>query len=260
MIFPRCLFRKGISILFFLSVLACGCAGTALTGTGMPPASLTAASRSIQESDRIVATAQIDLMTAQGQYPIRAALILQKPSYLRLEILPVIGTPDLFLTATSDDLRVYIPSRREFYSGKPSAENLERFLSWALNIEDLVMIFSGAYPPLTQKDISYETSAEGDLLRVDMKTPSGEAQVVWMEKEGKMVKLVRSGSDGRERYQVHYEDYKPANSLAGRITIRMADHVTSICVKFTDVRIEKAADLSVFRLPVPVGMKTIQLD
>lgn len=251
---------KQITIVFLLSILVCGCAGTIGTGSGMPPASLTAVSRVIQETDRIVAETRIELMTVQGQYPVRAALILQKPSYLRLEILPVIGTPDLFLTATSDDMRVYIPSRREFYSGKPSAENLERFLSWALNIEDVVMIFSGTYPPLTGKHISYESYAEGNLLRVDMKTSSGGAQMIWMEKDGRMARLVRHGSDGREVYQVQYEDYEPASPLAGRITIRMADQVTSVCVKFTDVRIEKATDLSIFKLPVPAGVKTINLN
>ena len=117
--------------------------GRIVVGPDVPPEkSLEILSRTIHETDRIVATAQIDLMTAQGHYPVRAALILQKPSYLRLEMLPVIGTPDFFLTATPDDMRIFIPSQGEFYSGKPSAENLARFLPWALNIEDIVMILS----------------------------------------------------------------------------------------------------------------------
>jgi len=258
--FHRYFSCKQIIMVFLLSVLTSGCVGKTVIGLGMPPESLATVSRTIQETDRIVATTQIELMTAQGHYPVRAALIMQKPSYLRLEMLPVIGTPDLFLTATPDDMRVYIPSRSEFYSGKPSAENLERFLSWALNIEDMVMIFSGAYPLLTGKDISYESDVEGNLLRVDMKTPSGSSQVVWMEKNGRMVRLVRNGSDGRELYRVQYEEYAPAHPLAGKITIRMADHITFVSLKFTDIKIEKAADLSIFQLPVPAGSKIIKLD
>jgi hypothetical protein len=84
-----------------------------------------------------VATAEIDLKTEQGHYPVRAALIMQKPSYLRLEILPVIGTPDLYLAATPDHLQIFIPSREEFYSGKPSAENLARFLPWGFMLRIL---------------------------------------------------------------------------------------------------------------------------
>jgi outer membrane lipoprotein-sorting protein len=251
---------KRILIVLLLSALICGCAGKTVIETGLPPKSLEILSQTIHETDTIVATAQIDLTTAQGHYPVRAALILQKPSCLRLEMLPVIGTPDFILTATPDDMRVYIPSQGEFYSGKPSAENLERFLSWALNIEDIVMIFSGAYPPLAGKNISYESYAEGDLLRVDMKTSSGLSQMIWMDQNGRMAKFTRNASAGREIYQVQYEDYETGSPLAGRITIKMADHVTSISVKYTDVKIEKAMDSSVFELPVPAGIKIIKLD
>lgn len=243
-----------------LTVLIGGCAAKTAGLRNEPPAPLATVFQAIQDTERIVSVTQIDLMTAQGHYPVRAVLVLQKPSYLRLEMLPVIGTPDLFLTATPDDLRVYIPSHGKFYSGKPSAENLERFLSWALKIEDIVMIFSGAYPPLPGKQVSYESRMEGHLLRVDMKTPSGHSQIIWMEKNGRMSKLVRNGSDGRELYQVCYDDYQTASSLAGSIIIQMADRITSVAVKFIDREIEKATDLSIFKLPVPPDVKTIQLD
>lgn len=251
---------KRIMMVLFLSALTCGCAGNTIIGTSNPPDSLEIISRMIQKTDRIVALAQVDLMTAQGHYPVSTALILQKPSYLRMEILPVIGTPDFFLTATPDDLRVYIPSQSEFYSGKPSAENLGRFLSWAMNVEDMVMIFSGAYPALTGENISYESYVDDHLLRVDMKTPSGYSQMIWIEQNGRMAKLVRNGPDGREIYSVQYEEYMPEIPLAGRITIKMADNVTSISVKFTDIKKEKAMDLSIFELPIPVGSKIIKLD
>lgn len=250
---------KPIMMALLLFALTCGCAGHVMVAASKPPDSLQTLSRMIQETDRIIATAQIDLMTVQGHYPVRAALILQKPSYFRMEMLPVIGTPDFFLTSKPDDLRVYIPSRNEFYSGKPSAENLGRFLSWAMNVEDMVMIFSGAHPLLTGENLSYESYAEGHLLRVEMKTSSC-SQVIWIGQDGKIVKLVRNGSDGRETYSVQYEDYEPGSPLAGKITVKMADDVTSISVRFTDVKKEKATDLSIFELPVPAGIKTIHLD
>jgi hypothetical protein len=40
----------------------------------------------------------------------------------------------------------------------------------------------------------------------------------------------------------------------------MADGITSISVKYSELKIEKAADLSVFELPVPAGVKLILLD
>lgn len=255
----RCFPCKRILIVLLLSMLACGCAGKTVRGSGIPPKSL-GLTRTIHETDRIVATARLDLMTAQGHYPIKAALILQKPSYFRLEVLPVIGTPDFFLAASSDEMRIFIPSQGEFYAGKPSAENLARFLPWAFNIEDIVAIFSGAYPPLTGNKLSYESYIEDHLLRVLMTTSAGASQTVWMNKNGTMAKLIRNGTDGKEIYQVLYEDYEPASRLPGKIIIEMADHITSVTAKLMDVRIEKATDLSVFELPVPAGMKIIKLD
>ena len=244
-------------IFLWLLLLSCGCTGKI---AGMQPKSLEIISRSIYETDRIVATAQIDLVTAQGHFPVRAALVLQRPSYLRLEMLPLIGTPDFFLTATPDDMRIFIPSRGEFYSGEPSAENLARFLTFALNIADMVMIFSGSYPPLAGQNLSF-ASHEGDgLLRVDMKTPSGPSQTIWMERNGRIVRLVRHSSDGREIYQVQYEDYAPQSPLAKKITIKWADNATSVSVKYSDLKIEKATDLSVFELPVPVEIRIIKLN
>ncbi len=253
----RCFPCGRMVVFLWLLMLACGCAWKT---AGIPPKSLEIISQTIHETDRIVATAQIDLMTAQGHFPVRAALVLQKPSYLRLEMLPLIGTPYFFLTATPDDMRIFIPSRGEFYSGKPSAENLARFLTFALNIADMVMIFSGSYPPLAEQNLSYASYEEADLLRVDMKTPSGLSQTIWMEKNGRIARLVRHDSDGREIYQVHYEDYAPQGHLAEKITIQWTDNVTSVSVKYSDLKIEKATDLSVFELPVPAEIKIIKMN
>ncbi len=246
-----------------LSAFACGCASSVPMAPApvlSPEKALMRVTQAITLDDRIVATASIDVVTAQGHYPVRTALVLQKPSYLRLELMPVIGTPDFFLAATPDEMKIFVPSRAEFYVGKPTAAHMAHFLPWALNIEDIVMIFSGAYPPLIGNNLSYASSAENDLWRVEMRTSAGPSQIVWMEKNGRLAKLVRNGADGKEVYSVQYEDYDQGKFLAGKISIKMADSVTALTVKYTDVAIEKAKDLAVFQLPVPAGMKIINLD
>ena len=246
--------------IFFLSLLVCGCAGGAVTESGRHPDPAAMLRPALRETHRIVATARMDLSTVQGHYPLRAALILQRPSYLRLEMLPVIGTPDFFLSATPREMRIWIPSQGEFYVGQPSAENMSRFLPWTLNLEDLVMILSGSFPPLDGAHWSYGDSAEGGALRVDMKTVSGPSQTIWMENSGRLTRFVRYGSDGREVYSVRYEDYTPGLFLARKILIQRADNTLSAFVEYSDVNIEKTADLSVFTLPAPDGAKILRLD
>lgn len=247
-------------IVFGLLMLVCGCAGKSMLAWDGSYKALKDLPGAIQESDRIIATAQIDLTTAQGHYPARAALILQKPAYLRLEILPIIGPPDFFLTANPDKMKIFIPSQGEIYSGKPSAENLAHFLPWALDVEEMVMILSCSYPNLMDRNVLRESSDEGNLLRLDIQSPSGDSMKVWIEKNGRMTKLIRSAPDDREIYQVAYEDYPQGALLAGKITIRMGDHITSVSVRYSNMKIEKATDMSVFELPIPSEIKIIKLD
>ncbi len=255
-------FCTPVILLFVLPVLICGCAAGkhGFSPFGLPEKSLTVVAPAIQETDRIVATAEIDLKTEQGHYPVRAALIVQKPSYLRLEILPVIGTPDLYLSATPDRLQIFIPSRDEFYSGKPSAENLARFLPWGFNVDDIVMILSCDFPTPEGKASSRASDQETGLTRFDQKTPSGFSQTFWFDKNGRVEKLIRHAADGREIFQVRYDDYVSGSSLARKITIIQADHMTRILVRYTDLKIVKATDLTVFELPVPSDIQKISLD
>ncbi|MRR16393.1 MAG: DUF4292 domain-containing protein [Deltaproteobacteria bacterium] len=254
---------KRLMIFFAAVMLLClsGCAGGgAALGPGGPPKAREMVSPVHPAVDRITAIAQIELVTAQGHYPIRAAMILQRPSYLRLEMLPVIGTPDFFLTASPDELRIFIPSQNEFYSGKPTAENLSRFLPWSFTLEEIVMILSSAYPPLDGANVSQESHPDGALLRVDMRTPAGPSQTIWMAKNERLVKLIRYDSLGRETYQAVFDDYRPGSALAGKIVIQWADNVTSVSVKYSDLNVEKNGDPSIFKLPAPPGSKPIHLD
>jgi hypothetical protein len=204
--------------------------------------------------------AQIDLVTPHGYNPLRVAIVMKKPSYLRLELLPIIGTPDFFLSSSPAEMCIFIPSRGEFYRGKPTAANLARFLPWQFNIEDIVMIFTGAYPSIIDGIIFYQSYQENNSLRIEMKSPSNKAQILWVGENNRLLKLASLNEFGQEIYHVNYEDYRPESPVPGKITINMADGITSISLRYTEIKIEKAADLSVFELPVPAGVKLILLD
>ena len=221
---------------------------------------LMAVSGAIAENDVLSAMAQIDLVTPHGYNTVRAALIIKKPSYLRLELLPIIGTPDFFLTASPAEMCIFIPSRGEFYRGKPNGANLARFLPWQFNVEEIVMILAGDYPPIKDKILSYQSYQEKKSVRIEIKSPSDKSQILWVGENNRLLKLVSLNEFDKEIYHVNYENYGPENPVPGKITINMADGITFISVRYTKMKIEKAADLSVFELPVPAGVKLILLD
>ncbi len=221
---------------------------------------LMAVSGAIAENDILSAMAQIDLVTPHGYHPVRAAIVMKKPSYLRLELLPIIGTPDFFLSSSPEEMRIFIPSRGEFYRGKPTVANLTRFLPWQFNIEDIVMIFTGAYPPIIDGIMSYQSYQEKNSLRIEIKSPSDKSQILWVGENNRLLKLASLNELGQEIYHVNYEDYRPESPVPGKITINMADGITSISVKYSEFKIEKATTPAIFDLKMPEGMKLILLD
>ena len=238
-----------LRIIFFLllSGLICGCMQRA------------AISGAVSQDKTLSAIAQIDLLTKQGYQQVRAAIAVKKPSYLRLELLPVIGTPDFFLTATPAAMSIFIPSRGEYYRGAPTGGNLSKFLPWDFNIEDMVMIFSGMYPTLPGKDILSKSYRDGNFLRIEMKAKSGSSHIIWVGEKGRLSKYIRKDKSGKKIYSVRYEDFEPESGIAGKITIKMADGISSISVRYSDLKIETTADLSIFELIVPEGIQIISL-
>lgn len=254
-------FSPCIIYLLLLAVLVSSCVRQAVIYPDYPSAKVLAAiSSNIAEDDILSAIARIDLVTLHGYYPVRAALIMKKPSYLRFELLPVIGTPDFFLAASPDQMSIFLPSKGEFYRGQPTQTNLAKFLPWQFNIEDLVMIFSGTYPALKEKLITYQSYQENNFLRIEMKAQSGCSQIIWVGENNRLRKLVFNDEQGKEIYNVKYDHYGSPGSIAGEITISMADGITSLSIKYSDIKIEKATDLSIFDLPIPANVKVIMLD
>lgn len=253
-------FLSQIVFLLCLSGLICSCLQRATVPADIASEKHLAAIAGVVAPDKTLsAIAQIDLAGKHGHQSVRAAIAVKKPSYLRLELMPVIGTPDFFLAATPGQMSVFIPSRGMYCQGEPTGGNLSKFLPWNFNIEDVVMILSGMYPPLAGKELVTQSYREGNLLRIEMKSKSGGSQTIWVGEKSRLYKYKRKDKHGREIYSVRYEDYEPEIGIAGRITIKMADGISSISIKYSDLKKETTADLSIFELPVPEGIKTVSL-
>jgi hypothetical protein len=251
---------RRVIVLLLLALFCSGCIQqTVLRPDSSTTKALSTISSAVSETDMLTAMAQIDLVTPGGYYPARAALIIKKPAYMRLELLPPIGPPDFFLTVTPKEMKILLQGKGEFYQGAPTVNNLSRFLPWKFNIEDIINILVSTYPPLNDV-VAYQNYVDGETLRIEMKAQSGITQILWLGANGLLLKLVRNDEMGKELYTAKFEDYNYNSSLAGKITVNMADGITSMTVKYTDLKIEKTSDLSIFDLPVPEGFKTIMMD
>jgi hypothetical protein len=255
----RLFFWRGVIILILTAASLSGCIRQTISPSDIPvEKTLFAIAAAVAETDILSAVVQIDLVVPGVSYPAKAALIIKKPSYLRLELLPPIGPPDFFLTATPEKMKILLPSEGNFYQGEPSARNLARFLRWQFNIGDIVAIFASSYPPLKEV-ATYSSRTDGNAVRIEIEAPSGNSQTIWVE-ANRLIRLVRRNENRDELYSVKFEDHEEESGLARKITVNMADGMTSLSVKYSDIKIEKATDLSIFDLNVPAGFRTIILD
>ena len=243
------------AVFLVMAVLLCGCASFFPGSPSMPETTR------MHDQDTLFARVNMTLSTVEGHYPLRAAIVARRPGYLRLEILPIIGTPDFFLCATPHEMKIFIPSRGEFYYGAPSAENVARFLPWSFSIEDLVSILRGDYPAMTgnhHMTDKKQSEAGGEI--VTMRDASGVEQVVRRDASGRLTAIMRYLPSGGELYEIRFEDYSMGKFLPGRITVRVSEPPGTLVVKYQDSRIEKGVDLNAFELMLPEGIRALPLD
>lgn len=243
-----------------LPVMACALQKQAVTPTAPSYAGGKDLTFGVGQDDVIRAIAHMELITPERSFPVKAALTIKRPLYLRLEFIPLIGVPDFLLTVSPQRMKIFIPSKKECYSGRPTANNLKKFLPWSMDIEDMIMIFTGTYPALKENDVEYHVDHEEDLLRFDMHTPNGVSQTIWVGEDHKLLRLVRKDEMDMELYHVQYTYNKNGGHFPETIKIIMDDATFSLSVKYSDVEMEQTTDLSIFDLDIPEGVKEISLD
>lgn len=208
----------------------------------------------------VSALAQVHFMTPDGSYPAKVALVMKRPSYLRLEILPVIGSPDFFLVASPEIMRVFIASRMEVYAGKPSLSHLKKFLPWSAGVEEMVMMLTGTYPALQENNVSDQEYFEGNNRRIEMRAPSGASQTIWRGEDNKLIRFVRRDAGNKTLYAADYSYHHDGTMFPSKIVITMHAESTSLSVNYLDVKIEKTSDGSVFDLIVPEHVTEIIME
>lgn len=248
------------TILLFVLFALNGCLRAAVSSDEAQArhAYLSAAGNILAE-ETVRADAEIDLVIPQGHYPANAILVLRRPCYLRLEILSPIGLPDYFIVAGPDNMRIFIPAQGKYYQGRPTAQNLYRFLNWPFNVEDAVMILTGGFPALDDADTSYKIWKTENNTIIEAASARYGSQAIELT-DGRLRQFVRKDQYGQQLYSVHYKYGASEGRLPVNIIVKMADGITSLGVRYNEARIEKSDDLSIFNLPVPPGIKPVDLE
>ncbi len=214
----------------------------------------------------IEAIARIEVYTPQGRYPLKVALVLQRPSSLRLESMPIIGPSDLFLTVHENILKVFVANKREFYVGEATKKNLAHFLPVSdkgLDIEGITSILTGTHPEIRGSTITLEGSSDGTLYRIDVLSESRKIQSLWVDSGKKLVRVDLFTGENTRLYSARFMGRHCTEnvSLPENVTIAYGDNdKPDIVIRYVDIGPAKRIDAMIFDLKPPPGVVPISLD
>lgn len=209
-------------------------------------------------ADLIRAVARIDTEQSGIRYTADATLVLKKPSYLRLEILPLMGVTGFCVITAPEKMMVYLPSQNKVYTGKPSSQNIVKFFPLPLEAQEIVYMLTGSIHGLTDEGVEKRLYRENEAWQLDMTWPSGVSQTVWFKDEA-VIRFKRFVNGQKTSWlSAEYAYDKGPSPLPSKIIFTINGGYVKIT--YTDVSVEQTEDVSVFDMEIPSDAEVISLD
>jgi hypothetical protein len=258
--------RRSIPLVFLLLISLNACTTIPKTTTRMdfssPEAVLALIDGRFPHDASLQALADLHITSREGSYPLRLAILLNRPSSLRVEAIPLIGPPSFFLSIHAGSLRIYLAESRQFYTGRATRENIARYLPVKMDPAELTALLTGTFSPTAENPASMSGRLEGLHYRIDMEGASKHT-TLWVRTADGFLERIESTREQNLSYRVYFEApfREEGMGLPKKITISYKDEESgSIRIRYTDIRLQHQADPASFVLPVPPGVKTIELE
>lgn len=227
----------------------------------------------LEESDRndhrkntLKAIARVEVNTSEGRYPLKVAVMLKRPSSLRLEVIPLIGSPNLLLTVHENLLKVFLPQKGEFYIGQATTKNLGCFLplfTKGLEVDDITSILLGTHSNIIGKSITLDGSFEKNLYRIDVLSENRKIQSLWLDMDYRMVMVESYARDNSRLYSARYMEHNSIEGLTMPQKVMVVtgdDDNQNIIIRYSDIQVATGVDAAQFDLQPPPGIRPIHLD
>jgi len=206
--------------------------------------------------------ANIQVTNRDGRYPMKLAILLKKPTWLRVEAIPVLGPPTFFLSIHGQTLKVFLAEARAFYISRATTENIARYLPLSMDPEDMLAILMGTCPALNDQGRIVTGRREGKHYRIDMEGAMKRLSFRVRMTDGFLERLdVYQGQNAV--YHVSFDDplVLDGSVIPQKINIVSNDKgETSISIRYADIQLLRTSDPAIFDLQVPPGIIPLYLD
>jgi hypothetical protein len=244
-----------------LALLLGGCTATRVAiapgaSYGSPQAALQAiAARSPAQA--VTATARIEIVSASERYPFKAALMMKPPASLRLESIPLLGPPDFFLTLNGSELRVFLPPKGLFYTGRATAWSLSRFIHLALPPAEIVSLLMGQSPAEAKGDSPsfWRGEREEGFYRIDRYMAGQRVRSLWIDPDGDRLIRIRVFAGGdTPPYTAEFAEHTRVGDALVPQRLKITGEGLSFSLLYTELLPLADEDAEAFVLPVPEGI------
>jgi hypothetical protein len=252
-----------------LVLLFSACSGRVIptppAATYASPAAALRAISTLPPDLAVTATAQIRLDHQEQPLSLRVALMLRKPSFLRLESIPLLGPPDFFLSIAADELRVFLPSQDggRFYIGRATPENLARFFPLALSPAETVSLLLGEANDAARgegPDPFLRGEQEGHLYRIDQYRGGRRYRSLWMDPVRHLLVRLELFGEGEELlYAIDFHDHQRLADHGLPQGISIVHPLPGMRIRYRDLK-RISAETADFPLPLPEGVVPVLLD
>jgi hypothetical protein len=187
--------------------------------------------------------------------------MMKRPAFLRVESIPLLGPPDFFLSVAKDELRVYLPGKNAFYTGRAVPQNISRFFPIFMPAAEMISLLMGIAPDNGEELPVLRGEQEERYYRVDWYASDRRTRSLWIDPAGNRLVRIRTFAEGKTVvYEAAFAEYALVGEgfMPQRLTIT-GDGMAALTIRYTDLR-PIAADPESFPLPLPEGITPILLD
>jgi outer membrane lipoprotein-sorting protein len=218
----------------------------------------------------LVTQAQANLVTLQGDAKLRVAspqgsgtlsmfIAISRPGLMHMETFDFFNRPVAALVSDGQRFGLYQTEGHVYYQGPASPENVSRFLPVVLPSEELVAVMLGQVPfiPAERKTLELDRSEGVYVLKLFRGQVTQTLQV-----HTKYHRVVRSEVRGVPGYDLSFDDFQAQGSVIFPKEVKLTAEVaeTELRLRYSDVTLNAAPDLTLYELTPPEGARVVQVD
>lgn len=189
---------------------------------------------------------------AGEEHAVKQVLLVQRPDFLRAEVLGLFGQPVLTVTAADDRLSAFVPGEAKFYTGPATSANLYRLVRLPLALEELVPFIFYDVPllPLPSGGVVIKDG----LYQLDRRATDGRRQELLFDGELRL-RQIRFFADDAELLMAEYGNMRDEDDLPQQLHLALPAVDMAIDLVWRNVRSNVDIPLSRFKQSPPAGVQ-----